>query len=133
MGLPGFKKFNLSTGTSSISITQNGVSFSKTAVLRMDKAPFVCVYIDEEGKRFAIQVANENDESATRFYNNQKVIAVRWNNKELLKTIQKMMNWELKKNIYRVEGDYNSAERALIFELEKYSLANLAQEDSEND
>ena len=43
------------------------------------------------------------------------------------------MNWELKKNIYRVEGDYNSAERALIFELEKYSLANLAQEDSEND
>ena len=97
MALAGFKKFNLSTGISSISITQNGVAFSKTAVLRMEKAPYVCVYIDEEGKRFAIQEATENDESATRFYNNQKVIAVRWNNKELLKTIQKMMNWELKK------------------------------------
>ena len=48
MALAGFKKFNLSTGISSISITQNGVAFSKTAVLRMEKAPYVCVYIDEE-------------------------------------------------------------------------------------
>lgn len=133
MSLAGFKKFNLSTGTSSISITQNGVAFSKTAVLRMNKASFVCVYIDEGGKRFAIQEATENDESATRFYNNQKVIAVRWNNKELLKTIQKMMNWELKNNIYRVEGDYDSKERALIFDLNNASLQTSGQEDLENE
>ncbi|SFK58988.1 hypothetical protein [Succinivibrio dextrinosolvens] len=128
MSLAGFKKFNLSTGTSSISITQNGVAFSKTAVLRMNKASFVCVYIDEGGKRFAIQEATENDESATRFYNNQKIIAVRWNNKELLKTIQKMMNWELKNNIYRVEGDYDSTENALIFDLNNFTLQSSSQE-----
>lgn len=132
MSLIGFEKFNLSTGTSSISVTLNGISFSKTAVLRMGKAPYVCIYIDEQGKRFAIQVADQTDESATRFYNNQKIISVRWNNKELLKTIQKMMNWDLSKNIYKIEGDFDTRENALIFDLNKAKIFSSDQGDDKN-
>lgn len=117
--LEGFKQYNMTIGTASVSITENGIAFSKTTIIKMNKVPYVKLLIDEEGKRIAIQKALENDEGAIGFYNNQKIVSVRWNNKELLKTIAKMMNWELSGNVYRVDGDYVAEEEAMIFDLKE--------------
>lgn len=117
--LEGFKKFNVSIGTISISVTKNGISFSRTAVIRMEKAEYVCLYIDEQTKRIAIVQAQENEEGATKFYKNQKTVAVRWNNTELLKTICKMMEWDLSSNLYKVEGEFIPEEKAIIFDLKR--------------
>ena len=117
--LEGFKQYNMTIGTASVSITENGIAFSKTTIIKMDKVPYVKLLIDEEGKRSAIQKAWEDDEGAISFYNNQKIVSVRWNNKELLKTIAKMMNWELSGNVYRVDGDYVAEEEAMIFDLKE--------------
>lgn len=117
--LEGFKQYNMTIGTASVSITENGIAFSKTTIIKMDKVPYVKLLIDEEGKRIAIQKALENDEGAIGFYNNQKIVSVRWNNKELLKTVAKMMNWELSGNVYRVDGDYVAEEEAMIFDLKE--------------
>ena len=117
--LDGFKQFNMSVGKASVSITENGVSFSKTCVLKMEKCRYVKFFIDEENKRIAIQKALKNDDGSIPFYNEQKIISVRWNNKELLKTLAKMREWELKGNIFRTDGDYIPEDEAMVFDLKE--------------
>lgn len=117
--LEGFKQYNMTIGTASVSITENGIAFSKTTIVKMDKVPYVKLFIDEGNKRIAIQKANKDDEGAINFYSNQKIISVRWNNKELLKTIARMMEWELSGNVYKVDGDYIAEDEAMIFDLKK--------------
>lgn len=117
--LEGFKQYNMTIGTASVSVTENGIAFSKTAVVKMDKAQYVRFYIDEDNKKIAIQKAKKEDDGSIAFYNNQKIISVRWNNKELLKTIAKMMGWELPGTVYKVDGDYIPEEEAMIFDLKR--------------
>ena len=40
-----------------VSITDNGIAFSKAAIVRIGKPEYVIFMIDEEGKRIAIQKA----------------------------------------------------------------------------
>ena len=115
--LDGFKQYNMAVGTSSVSITDNGIAFSKAAIVRIGKPVYVIFMIDEEGKRLAIQKAEKDDDGAIPFYSEKKIVSVRWKNKELLKTIATMMNWELSGNVYKAEGDYISSEEAIIFDL----------------
>ena len=115
--LDGFKQYNMAVGTSSVSITDNGIAFSKAAIVRIGKPEYVIFMIDEEGKRIAIQKAEKDDDGAIPFQSEKKIVSVRWNNKELLKTSATMMNWELSGNVYKAEGDYISSEEAIIFDL----------------
>lgn len=117
--LEGFKQYNMTIGTASVSITENGIAFSKTTIVKMDKVPYVKLYIDEGNKRIAIQKASKEDEGVINFYSNQKIVSVRWNNKELLKTIARMMDWELSGNVYKVDGDFIAEDEAMIFDLKK--------------
>ena len=117
--LEGFKKFNVTVGPSSVTIGKNGLGFSKTAVIRMNKCEYVCLLINEESKKIAIQECRASDESATKFYANQKTSSVRWNNRELLNTLTQMMNWDLSEKNYKIEGEYLSEEKALVFDLTK--------------
>ena len=79
----------------------------------------VVSFIDENNKKIAIQKAKKEDEGSIAFYNNQKIISVRWNNKELLKTVAGMMEWNLSGTVYKVDGDYIAEEEAMIFDLKK--------------
>lgn len=114
--LEGFKEYNMSVGTASVSISENGVGFSKTAVIKMEKPNYVRLLINDETKQIAIQKSKDNE--GIKFYNESKRnIGVRWNNKELLKTISQMMDWDLAGKVFRVDGDYNKEDQALIFDL----------------
>ena len=114
--LEGFKEYNMSVGTASVSISENGVGFSKTAVIKMEKPKYVRLLINDETKQIAIQKSKDNE--GIKFYNESKRnIGVRWNNKELLKTISQMMDWDLAGKVFRVDGDYNKEDQALIFDL----------------
>lgn len=115
--LEGFKRYDIAIGTSSVSITDNGIAFSKAAIIRIGKPEYVVFLMNENDKKIAIQKAEKNDEGAIQFYTKKKNVSVRWNNKDLLKTITEMMNWKLSGNIYKAEGEYVSAENAMIFDL----------------
>lgn len=118
--LEGFVKYDISVGPISVTITSNGLSFSKTAVIRMDKCAYVTFHIDESGKRIAIQKSSADEESAVKFLESEKKsISVRWNNHDLLKTLSKMMNWDLSQNSYKAEGEYIPEENAIIFSLKE--------------
>ena len=35
--LEGFKQYNMTIGTASVSITENGIAFSKTTIIKIDR------------------------------------------------------------------------------------------------
>lgn len=115
--LEGFEPYNMTSGIASISISENGVGFSKAAVTKMNKCPYAKVFIDRNNNRLAIQAAEKTDDGAVQFFNEQKSGSVRWNNKELLKTLSQMMKLDFTKKVYKVDGDYYPDEKAMIFDL----------------
>lgn len=116
--LQGFKKYEMANGTSTISVSESGVAFSKACIIRMGKPDFVELLIDYSEKRIAIQVADENTEGAFPFYKQEKKsVSVRWNSKDLIKEISKMMGWDLHGKIYRANGEFIQEERATIFDM----------------
>ena len=116
--LEGFKPIHLTSGLPSISITENGLTFSKSAVLKMDKAQYVLLLLDEEGRRIAIQPCAKDEPNATPFFNpGKKVVSVRWNNKDFLNTIKSLTGWTLGEQGYRVNGTFMRDDRALVFPL----------------
>ena len=95
--LENFKPFNFNEGVPYVSITNNGITFNKSVVIKLDYPEFVVLLIDENSKR--------------------NVISVRWNGRDLLNTIQSMMGWELGKSGFRIDGVLLKEEHAMLFDL----------------
>ena len=119
--LENFREFNFSEGLASASITNNGVTFNKSVVLKLGCPSFVKLLIDETGKQIAIQCCAEDSENAVAFFKQRKndVISVRWNSRDLLNTLQELMDWDLRKNGYKVDGTLLRAEKAMLFDLKE--------------
>lgn len=117
--LEGFERYNYSIGTSSITLSDNGVAFSKTAVIKMNKCEYVVLLINYSERKLAIKKCDQEEEGAIAFYNSsKKLVSVRWNNRELQKTLSNLMGWELKDGVaYKIDGTYSHEDEALIFDL----------------
>lgn len=126
-----FKKVNLTTGLPYMSITDNGITFSKNAVVKMGKPNYVLLLINEADKQLAIKTCEKEEESAIQFAKSAKVINVRWNNKDFLNTLSRLMDWNLKEKGYRILGEWYDNEQAMLFELEKAIL--IGDKDNETD
>ena len=124
--LEGFEVYNYSIGTASLTLSDNGVAFSKTAVIKMGKCEFVKLLINFSEKKVAIIECDKDEEGSINFYNpNKKLIAVRWNNKELQKTLANLMDWELSDGkAYKIDGTYSFEDQAMIFDLETAEMIN---------
>ena len=124
MDLSNFKPYTVSAGVSTITIGKGGVAFSKTAVIRLNKAAYVELLFDEEEHVLAIQPVEEDSENATAFFKpGKKNIMVRWNYQDLLDHIAEMMSWNLNETTYKVKGEFHSKEDILTFDLnEAYQL-----------
>lgn len=120
--LEGFEPINLIIGLPSMSVTTNGVSFSKSAIIKLGKPEYVILMINRQNKQIAVQVCDEKEENATPFLKNKSSnssLIVRWNNKDLLNNIEKIMDWNLDESGYKINGDYIIEEQAIIFDLNK--------------
>lgn len=117
--LDSFKVFDFSEGVPYVSITRNGVTFNKSVVAKLGYPKFVVLLIDETSKQIAIQVSDDDAHKAASFYKPKKsnVISVRWNGKDLLNTLQDMMEWDLEKEAFKVEGSMLKDECAMLFDL----------------
>lgn len=117
--LDGFKVFNFNEGVPYVSITNNGVTFNKAVVIKMNYPKHVILLIDDKSGRIALKACKEDSPNAVTFYKQKKtnVISVRWNGKDLLNTIKTMMKWNLDKDSYRTEGELIPEEQAMIFDL----------------
>lgn len=117
--LENFRPYNVNIGMPYVSFTTNGITFNKTTVVRMGKPEYVVLYINDEEKQIAIKKTDANDENATAFFKPKKndVVSARWGSKELLHKIYNMMQWDVKKDSFKVNGVYYSEEEVMIFDL----------------
>ena len=129
--LEGFKKVNLTSGLPYVSITDNGITFSKNAVIKMGKPKNVVLIMNEEKKMIAVQICDANEEGSIQFFKNIKSINVRINNKDFIYTLSRLMNWNIKEEGYRILGDWYENEQVMIFDLTKAAL--LGEKENEND
>ena len=115
----GYKPFILVNGIPSISVTDNGLTFSKSAVVKLGCPAYVNLYIDAEKKMLAVEPGEEGSPQAIAFYrpNDRNIITVRWNNKDLLGYLCAVMNWDLKTYSYKVTGIYDYNENIFEFDM----------------
>ncbi len=116
-----FQPFNFNEGVPSVSITPNGVTFNKSVVLKLGCPSHVRLLIDYDEKRIAVQPCSALTEYAMAFYKEKaaKVLSVRWNGRDLLNTLQSMMDWKLSEKAYRCVGEFIREDNAVIFDLTK--------------
>ena len=124
--LENFKTFNFNEGVAYVSVTNNGITFNKAVVMKLDYPKFVVLLIDDDSRRIALQVCDEKTPNSVAFFKEKKsnVISVRWNGRDLLNTIKTMMGWNLEKESYRTEGELIQEENAMIFDLNNATTLN---------
>jgi len=117
--LEDFEVLDFVVGVPSVSVTKNGVAFNKPAVEKMKCAYYVRLLIDRNSCRIAIAHTNDDDPKAQRFFREGQKVAngIRWNNKDLLTTITRLMKWNLTERGYKINGEYLEEEDALVFDL----------------
>ena len=122
-----FVTFNFSEGLPTLSVTKNGLTFSKGTVIKMNYPEYAVLLIDKSGKRLAVKACRKEDNNAASFCSAEKkekndVLSVRWNSKDLLNTVASMMGWDLKLEAYKIEGQFIEEENAVLFDLNKAAI-----------
>lgn len=122
--LDGFRAFDFSEGVPYASFTQNGITFNKSVTLKLGEPEYVRFLINPETKQVAVQVCDSDEKNATVFYRPKAsgVLSVRWNARDLLNTLERVMGWNLKESGYRADGVLLREERAIVFDLSKASI-----------
>ena len=119
--LDGFSAFDFSEGVPYMSITQNGITFNKAVTLKLGEPEYARFLINADARLVAVQAREEHDKNATFFYRPKAsgALSVRWNARDLLNTLERVMDWNLKDNGYRTDGVLLKDERAIVFDLTK--------------
>lgn len=114
-----FKTFDFSEGVPYISITNNGITFNKSVIMKMKYPAYVKLLINEDERQIAVQSCEENEEKAVQFYKEKsnRILSVRWNAKDLINTISRLCNWDLKQNSYRINGVLIPELNLMLFDL----------------
>ena len=122
--LDGFSAFDFSEGVPYASFTQNGITFNKSVTLKLGEPEYARFLINPSTKQVAIQACEEGEGNATVFYRPKAsgALSVRWNARDLLNTLERIMGWNLKDCGYRVDGILLQEEKAIVFDLSKATI-----------
>ena len=117
--LSNFKTFDFSEGVPYVSITNNGITFNKSVIMKMKYPAYVRLLINETDKQIAVQTCDEHDDKSVQFYKEKSngVLSVRWNAKDLINTISRICDWDLSQLSYRVNGLLISEMKLMLFDL----------------
>ena len=117
--LSNFKTFDFSEGVPYVSITNNGIAFNKSVIMKMKYPAYVRLLINETDKQIAVQTCDEHDDKSVQFYKEKSngVLSVRWNAKDLINTISRICDWDLSQLSYRVNGILISEMKLMLFDL----------------
>ena len=117
--LSNFKTFDFSEGVPYVSITNNGITFNKSVIMKMKYPAYVRLLINETDKQIAVQTCDEHDDKSVQFYKEKSngVLSVRWNAKDLINTISRICDWDLSQLSYRVSGILIWEMKLMLFDL----------------
>lgn len=116
MDLAGFQPFDFSLGVPSVSITEHGVTFNKSTVLKLGSPEYVRLFINRKSKQIAVRACEKSDTNAARFYSPKKsgVMSVRWNHGGLLWELQALLGTDLKNHGFRIYGEQTDCDTVLF-------------------
>lgn len=115
-----FKVFDFSEGQPHMTVTNNGVIFSKGVVAKLNKPQFIALMIDYDGKRIAIKSCNEHIKTSVPFYKSDSQISyVRLASKSLLQEIENLTEWNIKMYKYKIIGTLLRDDNAMLFDLKE--------------
>ena len=119
--LEGFSAFDFSEGVPYASYTQNGITFNKSVTLKLGEPEYAKFLINADTKQVAVQACEAGEKNATVFYRPKAsgALSVRWNVRDLLNTLERIMGWNFKEVSYRADGILLENERAIVFDLAK--------------
>lgn len=119
--LEGFSVFDFSEGVPYASFTQNGITFNKSVTLKLGEPEYARFLINADTKQVAVQACEAGEKNATVFYRPKAsgALSVRWNARDLLNTLERIMGWNFKETSYRADGVLLQDERAIVFDLSK--------------
>ena len=122
--LEGFSAFDFSEGVPYASFTQNGVTFNKAVTLKLGEPEYARFLINPDTQQVAVQACEADEKNATVFYRPRAsgALSVRWNARDLLNTLERMMGWNFKDAGYRADGVFLKDERAIVFDLSKVTI-----------
>ncbi|WP_418747189.1 hypothetical protein [Frisingicoccus sp.] len=116
-----FRTFDFNEGVPYFSITNNGITFNKSVIMKMKYPTHVRLLINESEKQVAVQACGEFDDKAVQFYKEKPngVLSVRWNAKDLINTIARLCDWNLDRTSYKVNGVLVPELNLMLFDLNK--------------
>lgn len=124
MALEGFKVYLPTTGDANLTLTKNGLGISKATVSKLNCSEYVRILMDYQGRRMAIVETDENDTAKTEFARDGKKVGIRWNSRDLIKTLCQMNRWTLENGEkYTIPGEYSVEESAMIFDFNQATLS----------
>lgn len=129
--LEDFKKINLAPGSPSISVTSNGITFNKAAIVKLEEVEKVNLYINENDKALAVTACTDDDKALNFLKKGKKAMTVRWNNKDLLQSLEELMGWNLIETGYKIQGLYDRDQGALFFDLKTAASLDMSRKESE--
>lgn len=106
MDLSGFIVFDFSEGIPYFSVTRSGLTFSKAVTLKLGRPSHARLLINPETKQIVLQACSADMPRAVPFYRERKneVLSVRWNSRDLIATIERMLGTTFEIQGIRVEG-----------------------------
>lgn len=116
-----FRTFDFNEGVPYLSVTNNGVTFNKSVIIKMKYPPYVKLLINDEERQIVLQSCNERDDKAVQFYKEKAngVLSIRWNAKDLINTISRLCEWNLNQSSYRVSGMLIPEQNLMLFDLKE--------------
>ena len=118
---PNFQLMEKVAGQPAISVTKNGVGFSKQVLSRLGYSHFVLIYINKVDKQLAIKACNQQEKGSIRFVpeKKEKVDSLRWNNPSFRDDIKSLVAKELAEDNFICDGVYVEEDNALLFDFTK--------------
>lgn len=121
MTLDGFELFDFSEGVPYVSVTQNGVTFNRSVVIKLGMPDHVQLLINSASMQIAIRVCDASAKNAVAFYKPKAsgIMSVRWNGRDLLNRLEDIAHWDLKQQGYRIDGTHLRDQNIMLFDLSK--------------
>ena len=118
---PNFHPMDRVAGKPTISVTKNGVGFSKQTLSMLGYSHYVQIDINKVDKQLAIRPCEKDDQNSIKFVslNKKKTDSLRWNNPVFTRSIRSLVTAELENDNFVCEGVYLDNDKAMLFDFTK--------------
>lgn len=122
MDLSKFKTYTLVSGLPTISITRNGITFSKTALIKLGKPDYIKLMMNEDERQIVFAVTEEDEEGSIKCLKNKTkndMVTFRINNRDLLYKFASIMECRFEDLSFKAAGEFFDDDKMMLVDLKK--------------